>query len=389
MSVIGIAIVLATLPMLAEILVLSVAALLPAPERSYEYSGAGLAPITVLIPAHNEEALIGRCIRSILATASSGTDVLVVAHNCTDATAMRARAAGATALVVNDPGQTGKGCALLHGFRAALAGPSHGFLVIDADSVVEPGLLQRVRRRLSTGAAALQCRYELFCSPDRPRAGLTSLAFHAFNIIRPRGRDRLGLSAGVFGNGFALHREVLKRVPYDAHSIVEDLEYHLMLVCAKIRVEFVESAAVRGEMPVTSEGARAQRARWEGGRLRVMKRWVPRLLSGILRGQFRLMEPLLDLLTLPIASGVVLLLIAACLPLPWLKLYALTAFTVLLFHLTAAALSGPGVWGSMKALLNVPGYILWKLWILPDILRTSRANAAWIRTDRESPATDR
>ena len=69
--------------------------------------GSGLAPLTVLVPAHNEEALIGRCIRSVLASASSGVDVLVVAHNCTDATAVRAEAAGAHVLVLNDPGQTG------------------------------------------------------------------------------------------------------------------------------------------------------------------------------------------------------------------------------------------------------------------------------------------
>lgn len=389
LTVIGVAIVVATLPLLAEILVLSTAALLLARERRDEHSGSGHAPLTVLIPAHNEEALIDRCVRSVQVSASSGVAVLVVAHNCTDATAERAEAAGAQVLVLNDPEQTGKGCALRQGFAAALAGPSHGVLVIDADSVIEPGLVERVRGRLSTGTAALQCRYELFCSQDRARAKLLTVAFHAFNVIRPRGRARLALSAGILGNGFALHREVLKHVPYDAHSIVEDLEYHLSLVRANIRVEFIDTAVVRGEMPVTSESAKAQRARWEGGRLRVMRRWAPRLLSDVLKGQLRLIEPLLDLLALPISSGVTLLLVAACVPVTWLRFYTLGAIAVLLLHLTAAGLSGPGLWGTMKALLSAPGYILWKLWILPDILRTSRANAAWVCTERESAADGR
>jgi cellulose synthase/poly-beta-1,6-N-acetylglucosamine synthase-like glycosyltransferase len=387
-SIIGIAIVLATLPLLAETLVLSVAALLPAGAREND-GGSGHAPLTVLVPAHNEEALIGRCVRGVIASSGSGVDVLVVAHNCTDATAMKARAAGANVLVLDDPGQVGKGCALSHGFAAALAGPSHGVLVIDADSVVEPGLVERVRRRLSTGTSALQCRYELFSSEGRPNTRLTAFAFHAFNVIRPRGRAQLGLSAGILGNGFALHREVLKRVPYNAHSIVEDLEYHLTLVRANIRVEFIDTPVVRGEMPVTSASAKAQRARWEGGRLRVMKQWAPRLLTDLSKGQFRLMEPLLDLLSLPISNGVALLLVAACLPVTWLRLYVLAAFSALLFHLTAAALSGPGVLGTMKALSSAPGYIVWKLWILPDILRTSRVNATWIRTEREAPVDGR
>jgi hypothetical protein len=41
---------------------------------------------------------------------------------------------------------------------------------------------------------------------------------------------------------------------------------------------------------------------------------------------------------------------------------------------------------SMKALSTVPAYILWKLWIFPEIWRTSRANAKWVRTDREPVA---
>ena len=386
LGLIGIAIVVATLPLLIEILVLSVAALWPSGNRVDRESGSWLAPVTVLVPAHNEQTLIGRCVRSVLGAGVSGVDVLVVAHNCTDATAERAKSAGARVLVLNDPGQTGKGCALRYGFAAVLPGPPHGVLVIDADSVVDRGLVERVRRRLLAGVGAMQCRYEIASSPDRPGTRLTNLAIHAFNVIRPRGRARLGLSAGILGNGFALHREVLKRIPYDAQSIVEDLEYHLSLVRAGIRVEFIDAVAVHGEMSVSSQSAKAQRARWEGGRLLLMKQWAPRLIADVLRGRIRLMEPLLDLLSLPMSSAATLLLVAACLPVGWIRLYVLGAFTVLLFHVAVAAVSGPGLWGTMRALSTVPGYIFWKIWIFPEIWRSSRANAAWVRTERESTA---
>jgi hypothetical protein len=121
----------------------------------------------------------------------------------------------------------------------------------------------------------------------------------------------------------------------------------------------------------------------------MMRRWAPGMISDILRGKVSRIEPLLDLLALPIASEVILLLITACLPVAWLRIYVLTAFAVLFFHVTVAALKGPGIWETMKALWIVPFYILWKLWILPEIWRTSRANAKWVRTDRESPAEGR
>jgi cellulose synthase/poly-beta-1,6-N-acetylglucosamine synthase-like glycosyltransferase len=386
LPVIAIVLVLATLPLLAELLVLTMAALLPEARARDRKAGLELHSLSILVPAHNEEALVGRCIRSVRASAGSGADVLVVAHNCTDATAAVAEAAGARVLVLDDPGQTGKGCALSYGFAALLAGASQAVLVVDADSVVDSELVATVQHRFLTGARALQCRYEVYNSQDSQRTKLMSLAFFAANVIRPRGRARLGLSAGILGNGFALHRDLLMRIPYSAHSVVEDLEYHLALVRADIRVEFIDTVAVRGEMPVTAKGARAQRARWEGGRLRIMRRWAPELMAGVLRGRVRQIEPLLDLWALPIASEVILLLVAACLPALWLRFYALAAFAVLIFHVSAAAIRGPGFWRTMKALSTVPAYILWKLWIFPEIWRASRANAAWVRAARETSA---
>jgi len=389
--VVGIVLVVATLPLLAELLVLTLAALLPAARTKDENEQLEVFPLAVLVPAYNEEALIGRCVRSVLASSSSnsGTEVLVVAHNCTDATAVEAEAAGARVLVLNDRSRTGKGWALNLGFATALAGPSQAVLVVDADSVVCPGMVEAVRQRFTSGARALQCRYEVHNSQDNWRTNLMTLALRAFNVIRPRGRARLELSAGIFGNGFALHRDVISRIPYGAFSVVEDLEYHLALLRAGIHVEFVDTATVQGEMPVSAKGARVQRARWEGGRLHIMKEWAPRLMGNVLHGRLTLLEPLLDLLALPITSEVSLLLVAACLPLTWLRWYALAGFAVLLLHVAAASVGGPGLWRTMKALMSAPVHILWKLLIFPEIWRASRANALWVRTNRESPVDGR
>jgi cellulose synthase/poly-beta-1,6-N-acetylglucosamine synthase-like glycosyltransferase len=388
-AVIAVVLVVATLPLLVELLVLTGAALLPDAKVRKRAAGSEPPSLSILIPAHNEEALIGRCIRALTASTGAGAEVVVVAHNCIDSTAAQAANAGARVLVLDDPNQRGKGCALSFGFASILAGNSHAVLVIDADSVVDAGLIAEVRRRLRAGERALQCRYEVYNCHDSRRTRLMTLALYAANVVRPRGRARLGLSAGILGNGFAIHRDVLTRIPYGAHSVVEDLEYHLTLVRAGIRVEFIDEATVRGEMPVTPKGAQAQRARWEGGRLRMMRRLAPGLIADILCGKASQIEPLLDLLALPIASEIILLLVTACLPFAWSSVYVLVAFAVLLFHLTVAALEGPGIWETMKALSSVPAYILWKLWMLPEIWRTTRAGAAWVRTERESPANGR
>src|ERR1035438_3629372 len=53
--------VVATLPLIVELLVLSVTALMPQARVKDQVPQADQMPITVLIPAHNEETLIGRC----------------------------------------------------------------------------------------------------------------------------------------------------------------------------------------------------------------------------------------------------------------------------------------------------------------------------------------
>jgi cellulose synthase/poly-beta-1,6-N-acetylglucosamine synthase-like glycosyltransferase len=380
----GSLLVVMTLPLILELLVLTIAALWPKVPVETERAGSNVDQLTVLIPAHNEEALIGRAIQSVLQSAdSAATKVLVVAHNCTDATAAKAKAAGASVLVLDDSTRSGKGYALSEGFRAALAGNSQAVLVMDADSLMDANLIAHVRRQLQAGARALQCRYEVNNSHDSARTKLMSLAFFGMNVIRPRGRARLGFSAGIVGNGFVIHRDVLTLVPYGSHSIVEDVEYHLALLRAGIRVRFIDTAGVRGEMPATGKSSRTQRARWEGGRIHLMQRWAPKLLVDLLRGRVSLLGPLFDLLALPMASEVILLLMMACLPFLWIKVYVLAGFAVLIFHVTAVAIEGPGLSESMKALSTVPAYILWKLWIFPEIWRTSRADAKWVRTDRE------
>lgn len=60
--------------------------------------------ISVVIPAHNEEAVIGRCLRALLADAEPDELEIVVACNgCTDATADIARSFGPPVQVVETP----------------------------------------------------------------------------------------------------------------------------------------------------------------------------------------------------------------------------------------------------------------------------------------------
>ena len=234
----------------------------------------------------------------------------------------------------------------------------------------------------SRGADGVQTRYGVLNPGISIRTRLMNVALMAFNVLRPRGRDRLGLSVGILGNGFALSRATLEAVPYDAHSIVEDLEYHLRLVRNGRRIEFADRTIVYADMPAGSSSAATQRARWEGGRLRMIADHSIALAAEILRGNTKLAEPLLELLLLPLAYQVVLLLITLVIPFTPARIYALAGLSVVSIHVVAGILVGGGDLDDFASLLAAPLYLIWKLAMSRMILKTARRDSSWLRTER-------
>ncbi len=378
-----------TLPGSVELLLLSVAALRK--PKLLQIPGTGRWWVAVVVPAHNEEANIASCVKSLLAAKRGGmdVDVWVVADNCTDDTAKVAKKAGAQVLERTNAVERGKGYALHFAFtRLALGAPKpmpyDCVLVVDADTEVAPNFILAAAGAMRDGAEAVQVRYLVKNTEESTRTRLMGLALRAFNVVRPLGRERLGLSVGILGNGFGLRNETLRAVPYLASSVVEDLEYHLALVGAGKRVQFMDGTTVFGEMPVKGKGVETQRSRWEGGRLRMMVEKSPGLLGKVVRGKGRFLEPLLELLLLPLAFHVTLLVLAIFNPLEWAQNLGMLGMLIVLLHLAAAIRVGKGGWDDVKTLAVAPFYVLWKLMLIPALLKNARSGNAWVRTKRNA-----
>ncbi len=211
------------------------------------------------------------------------------------------------------------------------------------------------------------------------RSRFQAIAFTAFNVLRPRGRSRLGLSAGIFGNGSVLTRRLLEAIPFTVTSLVEDVAYHLKIVEAGYRVDFIEESDVVSAQPIHWQGRLSQRKRWEGGRLRLLLDQAPHLLAAILKGSWRLIEPLLDLLLLPLGYHCLLLflLIPLCL---W---YALGCLGVVFLHICAAIHVAGGGWKNYLSILYAPAYLLWKVMHMGSIACGAQRDQPWERTQRK------
>src|SRR5664280_2649700 len=106
--------------------------------------------ISIVIPAHNEAAVIGRCLSSILADAEPGEfEVVVVCNACSDETVETASSFGRDVQVAELP-VASKAAALNAGDALATRFPRH---FIDADIEVRADDIRRVDAVLSGGTA--------------------------------------------------------------------------------------------------------------------------------------------------------------------------------------------------------------------------------------------
>lgn len=351
--------------------------------------------LVVIVPAHDEESLIGRCVGSLL-----GQDypaalfrVVVIADNCSDETAARAEIAGAEVMVRTDVAARGKGFALRWAMDTLLAGPNppDAIVVVDADSVADPGLLAALAFGLESGHEVVQADYTLLEDGGVERSEMARIGFLLFHRVRFSGRARLGMAANLVGNGMLFSRRVLEEHPWDAFTGVEDLEYSIRLRLSGIQPYFAGAAKVAGPGPASRSGAVRQRLRWEGGRFHVVRTQLGRLVgAAVVRRDPRLLDAAIDLATPPLALlaiavtagafvtgiAVVTRLAAPWAIAPWLvAVLAIPAFVVI-------GLRSAGTPGSTwRVLLKAPTFLAWKALTYVRLLKGFDV-ARWERTDR-------
>src|SRR6266446_1145420 len=155
---VNLALLLLAVAMAVPVLFLAVqlgAARLPA-RASARLSSAPCPCMAVVVPAHNEEAIIARTVGSIVAQLPPNGRLLVVADNCTDSTAQIASQAGAEVTLRRDANRIGKGYALDQGVRMLRADPPQVVIFVDADCEVGQGSLEMLAKHCATTGRPVQ-----------------------------------------------------------------------------------------------------------------------------------------------------------------------------------------------------------------------------------------
>ena len=247
---------------------------------------AGPVTVTVLIPAHNEEASLPATLTSLQAQSLRPARVIVVADNCTDATVDLARATGVE--VFESVGNTDKKAGALNQALAVLLDTDSSssplrdndiVMVMDADTVLDDGFLEAAAARF-TGDRALMAVGGLFYGEDgegvlgqfqrneyhryarevRRRRGRPFVLTGTASLFRPRALRTVAASRGRTIPG--RHGDV-----YDTTALTEDNELTIALKSlGALMVSPAQCTVVTEVMPSWTT-LWAQRLRWQRGAL--------------------------------------------------------------------------------------------------------------------------
>jgi cellulose synthase/poly-beta-1,6-N-acetylglucosamine synthase-like glycosyltransferase len=356
-------------------------------------TGQSLTNFAMLIPAHNEITVLGKLLGSlsVLDYPKDHYTVYVVADNCTDATAELAHTTGWVHVYERfDQNKRGKGFAL-NWLMHKLNEDSliyDAYVVLDADSVVDPTFLEVMNKGLKQGAQALQAHNTVLNVTDSPGTALRWLALTLMNYVRPLGRNGLGCSSTLTGNGMCLNRSLLMRYPWQSFSLAEDYQYYLYIVKHGEKVVYMPDAIVRSEMPSTFAQMRTQDIRWEAPDTSqpVWRTSWQLLKAGISNRDLVRIEAIAELLTPPLSYliGWSLLTLLGSLflwSIPNLIMRLVLIGRLFCYLSTAIYLLRPPR-AVLLALLHAPGFVVWKLWVILVVKRSKKHTAEWIRTSR-------
>ena len=234
-----------------------------------------------IIPAHNEEAVVGNLIESLKKQNYNKDlyDIYVIADNCTDNTAKVAKEAGAIVYKRFDETKKTKGYALNWFLQQKIEenAPYDAFFVFDADNIVHPDFIKNMNKKLCQGEDVVQGYRDIKNPTDSWVSAGYAIFYWTMHRFYHLARYNLGLSALLNGTGFMVKFDIIKPTGWNTDTLTEDIEFSLKRIIQGKRVGWATDAIVYDEQPVGFVQSWSQRSRWTVGHIQCIHEYTKKL----------------------------------------------------------------------------------------------------------------
>ena len=257
------------------------------------------ARFLVLVPAHNEEKVIGDIIDNLsrMDYPKELYDFYIIADNCTDNTAQAAMDAGAKVLVTQKEtpdAPTGKPIALKKALN--MLGDYYNrydlMMIFDADNLMDTNMFREINSQYQDKGKPDFIQCYLGC---KNKQGIIAWFYYTSYVVVNRftqqAKNRLKLNASIGGTGFAVSTSFLKdRGGWSTMSLTEDFEMQVEATLAGRRILWNHYTRVYDEKPTSIVASFKQKTRWSQGYTYVAVRNTKKFLTSFIKGQLPLRE---------------------------------------------------------------------------------------------------
>ena len=219
--------------------------------------------IAILIPCHNEEKMIAKCIASCLGQTRPADMILVIDDGSTDNSVHILEGFGDRVEVIKLPKNTGnksyvQQIGLAHIFTDI-------FISTDADSILDKNFVEYIEKSFTDPEIGAVAGYVMSTKYNWLTA-LREIEYFVGQEVHKTAQAHINYLYVIPGCASAFRTEIFKdRITFDHDTITEDLDFTYKLHLSKCRIYYQKKAIVWTQDPADLKSYINQLRRWYGG----------------------------------------------------------------------------------------------------------------------------
>ena len=228
--------------------------------------------LCVLIPAHNEELLLGQCIESALCAIKNPENIYVVDDASSDKTFETAQKYGVN--ILRNEINLGKAASIKRALDEFRIEEKYEFVaLLDADSQVAGSYDSVINIFKKDGGVVVVCGQVKSLCHNWITAHRAFSYFIAQKIYK-RGQSKLGVITVAPGCATVYRSNILSKLKWEADTLVEDMDLTVQIHRAKIgQLVYCESLITQTQDPKTLKSYIGQMNRWFTGTWQIVRKY--------------------------------------------------------------------------------------------------------------------
>ena len=227
----------------------------------------------ILIPASNEEIVIGSLLDSLnkLDYSSIKYEIYVIINNCTDNTEKIAKKKKANIIKCNNNIKS-KGEALEYAYNyLSKRNDIDAYVIFDADNIVDSNFLTNMNKGLNRGYEIAHGFLDTRNIYDNSLTSSYAILYYLYGFLINKPRYNRNKSCFITGTGFMVKKEIIDKYGFKTKTLLEDGEFTIQCSLNDEKIAYVEDAICYTEQVSSFKTSLKQRRRWSFGSYQCLK----------------------------------------------------------------------------------------------------------------------